>query len=182
MFNNIIYSHKNKYPGKLFNSPPVGLHDVYQNMTVNFSGKSFTKLALLQSFHGNFDVVFIFWSGHGLPGKLLLPNGTISSDELLSTLRLMRFNKLLFVVSACFSASMFEGKTLPPSMIAVASSKSFGVENYCRNWWENQVFCLAGTLLWMDKIDNTVAEVFSGAHFYGDVSLLNNSVRHFLQP
>lgn len=76
------------------------------------------------------DNIFIFWSGHGVPGAMSWndnPQG-LRGDELAETLKIMyensSYRKLLFMAETCYSGSVMAACTGIPGMLFITAANS----------------------------------------------------------
>lgn len=116
----------NPFPGELYNLPGDDAKDYYKNLVIDYRGKEITKQTLFNVLLGvedgsgkkvlkstSEDNVFINYYDHGAPNLICLINERISSDELQDVLMLMHkkqmYQKLVFYLEACDSATMMEG-------------------------------------------------------------------------
>jgi glycosylphosphatidylinositol transamidase (GPIT) subunit GPI8 len=140
----------------LFNKPyPVGNTgvDVFKGCVIDYETDSMTLNNLWAAMKGDSSSVvggsgrvlnsnsnsnlLISYDDHGGKGVVGYPGGGIYSTDLMNTLTWMkqngRFNKMLFLMEACFSGSMFEGmsSTLGIYAITSANSDEYGWMTYC---------------------------------------------------
>ena len=54
------------------------------------------------------DNVFVFWSGHGLPGYLNFGADKIDYEQVISWIKEMPHRKMMFTVEACYSGGLGE--------------------------------------------------------------------------
>ena len=54
------------------------------------------------------DNIFVFWSGHGIPGYLNFGNDKISYEQIISLVKQIPHRKVLVAVEACYSGGLGE--------------------------------------------------------------------------
>jgi len=127
MYDDVVNSMDNPFPGQLFNAPDgpdvyaiCGPHIDYRGDDVNpdnflnvLTGQGSGKV--LKSTAD--DNVFIFFSDHGAPGLISFPEDAMHKSDLQGALQTMSdtnmFSKLAIYVEACESGSMFEELQIP---------------------------------------------------------------------
>lgn len=157
LYNDVVNSTNNPFPGQLFNSVGANATDVYAGCKVDYSGNDNNSTNFLAVLTGNetavkgvgsgrvlksyfWDTVFINFVDHGAPGVLAFPNENdlLYADTLIATLKYMKahwmFRKLVFFLEACDSGSMFDG-LLPDNIdvyaVTAASDSQFSWAVYC---------------------------------------------------
>ncbi|GJV70848.1 vacuolar-processing enzyme, partial [Tanacetum coccineum] len=146
MYDDIAHHPNNPRPGTLINHPQGrddynGIHVTPSNVYAVLLGDK----SLVKGGSGKVvdskpeDRIFIFFSGHGAPGSLEMPNaGRIFSPGLLNVLRKKHlhgsYKSMLIYVEACHSGSIFE-RLLPDDMNIYVMTASNPVESsyaaYC---------------------------------------------------
>ena len=149
MYNDVPFSSKNPFPGKLFNRPGDNAPDVYDGVIVDYMEKEVSPANLIKVLMGDTstgkkvlksteeDNVFLFFSDHGSLQVLSLPGGYLYSRDLLDTINKMHekkmYKKFLIYVDACYSGSMFQD--LPENLNVVAVTAASDQESswswYC---------------------------------------------------
>ncbi|WP_455643430.1 C13 family peptidase [Parabacteroides sp.] len=119
----------------------IGGNNVYEQVEIDYrmselqakdilailSGEKSERLPVVIESTAN-DNVFVFWSGHGVPGALCWNDDAygIMSDQLDETFRRMRekrsYRKLLMMVEACFSGGVMEQCRNIPGMLFVTAA------------------------------------------------------------
>ncbi|WP_455660110.1 C13 family peptidase [Phocaeicola faecalis] len=119
----------------------IGGNNVYEQVEIDYrmselqakdilailSGEKSERLPIVIESTAN-DNVFVFWSGHGVPGALCWNDDAygIMSDQLDETFRRMRekrsYRKLLMMVEACFSGGVMEQCRNIPGMLFVTAA------------------------------------------------------------
>lgn len=119
----------------------IGGNNVYEQVEIDYhmselqakdilailSGEKSERLPVVIESTAN-DNVFVFWSGHGVPGALCWNDDAygIMGDQLDETFRRMRekrsYRKLLMMVEACFSGGVMEQCRNIPGMLFVTAA------------------------------------------------------------
>ena len=119
----------------------IGGNNVYEQVEIDYhmselqakdilailSGEKSERLPIVIESTAN-DNVFVFWSGHGVPGALCWNDDAygIMGDQLDETFRRMRekrsYRKLLMMVEACFSGGVMEQCRNIPGMLFVTAA------------------------------------------------------------
>ena len=119
----------------------IGGNNVYEQVEIDYrmselqakdilailSGEKSERLPVVIESTAN-DNVFVFWSGHGVPGALCWNDDAygIMGDQLDETFRRMRekrsYRKLLMMVEACFSGGVMERCRNIPGMLFVTAA------------------------------------------------------------
>lgn len=119
----------------------IGGNNVYEQVEIDYrmselqakdilailSGEKSERLPVVIESTAN-DNVFVFWSGHGVPGALCWNDDAygIMGDQLDETFRRMRekrsYRKLLMMVEACFSSGVMEQCRNIPGMLFVTAA------------------------------------------------------------
>lgn len=119
----------------------IGGNNVYEQVEIDYhmselqakdilailSGEKSERLPIVIESTAN-DNVFVFWSGHGVPGALCWNDDAygIMGDQLDKTFRRMRekrsYRKLLMMVEACFSGGVMEQCRNIPGMLFVTAA------------------------------------------------------------
>ena len=119
----------------------IGGNNVYEQVEIDYrmselqakdilailSGEKSERLPVVIESTVN-DNVFVFWSGHGVPGALCWNDDAygIMGDQLDETFRRMRekrsYRKLLMMVEACFSGGVMEQCRNIPGMLFVTAA------------------------------------------------------------
>ncbi|KAK9806827.1 hypothetical protein WJX72_004028 [[Myrmecia] bisecta] len=128
MEDDIANNAMNPHPGKIFNRP--GGPDVYKGVPLDYTGDMVTAENFLAVLAGNEsaligtsgkvvksgpnDRVFVYYSDHGAPGIVGMPNGPfLYADALLNTMKAKSaangFADMVLYIEACEAGSMFEG-------------------------------------------------------------------------
>lgn len=159
-YGDVATNTENPYPGQLFNRATGAAKgiDVNADLVPDFSNSSVTKETFVDVMLGNGshsglksgpnDDVMVWWQGHGGSGYLLLPDGSsaksLYAEQLMQTLREMhskgRYGRLLFVLGACQSGSMFDGRSSALQEIGVfavtaAAANEDSYPTYCCNFF-----------------------------------------------
>lgn len=119
----------------------IGGNNVYEQVEIDYrmselqakdilailSGEKSERLSIVIESTAN-DNVFVFWSGHGVPGALCWNDDAygIMGDQLDETFHRMRekrsYRKLLMMVEACFSGGVMEQCRNIPGMLFVTAA------------------------------------------------------------
>ena len=128
-------------PNKGVMQVTIGGNNVYEQVEIDYrmselqakdilailSGEKSERLPVVIESTAN-DNVFVFWSGHGVPGALCWNDDAygIMGDQLDETFRRMRekrsYRKLLMMVEACFSGGVMEQCRNIPGMLFVTAA------------------------------------------------------------
>lgn len=139
MEDDIAANPSNPDPGEIRVTP--GGADVYENVEIDYRMSSLTPADILQILRGESsdrlpkviesgenDNIFVYWSGHGIPGALCWdeePYG-LTADSLAATFAAMkerkRYRKLLMMVEACYSGGVMNGCTGIPGMLYITAA------------------------------------------------------------
>lgn len=155
-FDDVANDSENPIKGKIFNKPdPKGKGvDVYQNVKIDYKGKSVTAKNFINVITGNkaaikggngrvlesksTDNVFIYFSDHGAVGLVAFPSTELYADVLNKALVQMfenkMYNKLVFYLEACESGSMFENllrKDIKVYATTAANGEESSYAQYC---------------------------------------------------
>ena len=123
----------------------IGGNNVYEQVEIDYrmselqakdilailSGEKSERLPIVIESTAN-DNVFVFWSGHGVPGALCWNDDAygIMGDQLDETFHRMRekrsYRKLLMMVEACFSGGVMEQCRNIPGMLFVTAANGDG--------------------------------------------------------
>eukprot|EP00249_Psilotum_nudum_P021335 c28073_g3_i2 orf=811-2310(-) len=153
MYDDIAYHPSNPYPGVIINSPYGA--DVYAGVPKDYTGKDVTVGNLLAVLLGNKtaitggsgkvvdsnpnDHIFIFYTDHGGPGVLGMPNHPyLFAIDIIQALKEKHlagtYKEMVIYVEACESGSIFEG-LLPDDLNIYVTTASNAVEDswgtYC---------------------------------------------------
>ena len=219
MYNDVPFDEENPFRGQLYNHPGDDVPDVYDGVVVDYEKEDVTPENLLKVLTGDDstgkkvlksteeDNVFLFFSDHGGPDVLCLPNGDLHSKDLLAAIEKMHekkmYKKFVLYIEACFSGSMF--LNLPDNLNVVAVTAANDQESsygwYCGNEatvkGKNLVTCLGDefSVYWMEDADKgeqkteTLEEQFnrlvkgvtkSHVMRYGDVSFKDDVIGEFI--
>ena len=219
MYNDVPFDEENPFRGQLYNHPGDDVPDVYDGVVVDYEKEDVTPENLLKVLTGDDstgkkvlksteeDNVFLFFSDHGGPDVLCLPNGDLHSKDLLAAIEKMHekkmYKKFVLYIEACFSGSMF--LKLPKDLNVVAVTAANDQESsygwYCGNEatvkGKNLVTCLGDefSVYWMEDADKgeqkteTLEEQFnrlvkgvtkSHVMRYGDVSFKDDVIGEFI--
>ena len=137
-YDDAAFAAANKFQGCLFNEPD-GV-DVRSKCLLTFSGENvsvdnFKRSVLERDVLGGINLVLIAFMGHGDRDVLYFPNEELTGSEFIDLLWEAHVPnaRTLILIDSCESASLFEGASLPPGVIAITASSddesSFGV--YC---------------------------------------------------
>ncbi|XP_048495118.1 vacuolar-processing enzyme gamma-isozyme [Beta vulgaris subsp. vulgaris] len=128
MYDDIAYNEENPREGIIINNPEGG--DVYNGVPKDYTGDSLTTLNLLAAILGNRDAIeggsgkvvdsgpndriFIYYSDHGSPGVLTMPNhDDLYANDLINTLEkkhlMGTYKSMVIYVEACEAGSLFAG-------------------------------------------------------------------------
>ena len=110
---------RNLYPGELFIR--LDGDNVYEKGVVDYKLSYVTASDLGNILRGNSsdklskvlrakstDNIFVFWSGHGMPGYLNFGNDKISYEQIISLVKQIPHRKVLVAVEACYSGGFGE--------------------------------------------------------------------------
>ena len=219
MYNDVPFDEENPFRGQLYNHPGDDVPDVYDGVVVDYEKEDVTPENLLKVLTGDDstgkkvlksteeDNVFLFFSDHGGPDVLCLPNGDLHSKDLLAAIEKMHekkmYKKFVLYIEACFSGSMF--LKLPDNLNVVAVTAANDQESswgwYCGDEatvkGKNLVTCLGDefSVYWMEDADKgeqkteTLEEQFnrlvkgvtkSHVMRYGDVSFKDDVIGEFI--
>ncbi|KAI3756514.1 hypothetical protein L1987_56335 [Smallanthus sonchifolius] len=153
MYDDIADHPSNPRPGVIINNPEGS--DVYDGVPKDYTGESVTTANFFGVLLGNTtavkggsgkviaskpnDKIFVFYSDHGGPGVLGMPNlPFMFADDFIKVLKKMHATKLydemVIYVESCESGSIFEG-LLPKNMNIYVTTASNAKENswatYC---------------------------------------------------
>ncbi|KAI3804352.1 hypothetical protein L1987_25830 [Smallanthus sonchifolius] len=153
MYDDIADNLRNPRPGVIINNPEGS--DVYAGVPKDYTGESVTAANFFAVLLGNTtavkggsgkviasnpnDKIFVFYSDHGGPGVLGMPNlPFIFADDFIKVLKKMHaskiYDEMVIYVESCESGSIFEG-LLPKSMNIYVTTASNANENswatYC---------------------------------------------------
>ncbi|XP_024382719.1 vacuolar-processing enzyme isoform X2 [Physcomitrium patens] len=153
MHDDIAYHPENPYPGTIINKPDGP--DVYQGVPKDYTGSDVTVSNLYAAILGDKsaieggtgkvvdsgpnDHIFIYYSDHGGPGVLGMPNPpNLYADDFVGILKKKAaagtFKELVIYLEACESGSIFEG-LLPEGLNIYVTTASNAVESswgtYC---------------------------------------------------
>ncbi|KAL2940187.1 Vacuolar-processing enzyme [Bienertia sinuspersici] len=129
MYDDIAFNKDNPRPGVIINSPRG--KNLYPHVPKDYTGKNLTASNVLAVIHGNKtaikggsgkvlksgpnDHVFIYYTDHGGPGVLGMPEDTdlLYGDDLIHVLKKKHASKsyktMVIYVEACESGSIFDG-------------------------------------------------------------------------
>lgn len=129
MYDDIAYNEENPRKGIIINSPKG--QDVYKGVPKDYTGKYLTTNNFLAAILGNKtsikggsgkvmnsgpnDHIFIYYSDHGSPGVLSMPNSgdDLYAKDFINTLKkkhqLGAYKSMVIYVEACEAGSMFQG-------------------------------------------------------------------------
>ena len=125
---------RNLYPGNLHIS--LDGENVYSSKALDYKlsdlsvmdlgnilkGKSSAKLSKVISAKAT-DNIFVFWSGHGMPGALNFGFSEIGHEQLASWIEDIPHRKMMFVVEACYSGGLGKaGEGIPGVVFLTAAS------------------------------------------------------------
>ncbi|KAL6533988.1 hypothetical protein OROHE_013821 [Orobanche hederae] len=153
MYDDIAYNVENPRPGVIINNPHG--EDVYKGVPKDYVGDEVTAHNFYAVLLGNKtsltggsgkvvdsgpnDHVFVYYSDHGGPGVLGMPDSHyIYADDLINVLKMKHasgtYKSLVFYLEACESGSIFEG-LLPEDLNIYATTASNAEESswgtYC---------------------------------------------------
>ncbi|KAL6556659.1 hypothetical protein OROGR_005947 [Orobanche gracilis] len=153
MYDDIAYNVENPRPGVIINNPHG--EDVYKGVPKDYVGDEVTAHNFYAVLLGNKtsltggsgkvvdsgpnDYIFVYYSDHGGPGVLGMPNSHyIYADDLINVLKMKHasgtYKSLVFYLEACESGSIFEG-LLPEDLNIYATTASNAEESswgtYC---------------------------------------------------
>jgi len=179
MMDDIAYHEKNRYPGKIFNSPlgPMG-EDVYHGVPHDYThelvtasifkkiltGEEMTVGSNKTLRSGPNDNVFVFYDDHGDTDCLPFPDGSqlrsSTFKEIIDTMvEKQMFKNLIIYVEACFSGSLFYKLDLPPNVYATTAAP---VATYSYSGCSG--YCDAYSFAWIDDLDTQL----DSAHTFND--------------
>lgn len=128
MYDDIAHNEENPRKGIIINNPKGG--DVYKGVPKDYTGKYLTTSNLLAAILGNKtaikggsgkvinsgpnDRIFIYYSDHGSPGVLTMPNDDdLYAKDFINTLKkkhqMGTYKSMVIYVEACEAGSIFEG-------------------------------------------------------------------------
>ena len=219
MYNDVPFDEQNPFPGQLYNHPGDDVPDVYEGVVVDYekedvspdnvikvlTGDGSTGKKVLKSTEE--DNVFLFFSDHGCPDHLVLPNGLLTSKELLDAITTMHekkmYKKFVLYIEACYSGSMFLNlpKDLNVVAITAANDQETSWSWYCGNEAKVKgkylITCLGDefSISWMEDADkghqktetlddqfNYLVKTVVKSHVtrYGDVSFKDDVIGEFI--
>ncbi|KAF5741617.1 vacuolar-processing enzyme-like [Tripterygium wilfordii] len=181
MYDDIAFNHDNPRPGIIVNHPHG--EDVYAGVPKDYTGKHATIENLFAVILGNksalnggsgkvvnsgpHDHIFVFYSDHGGPGIIEMPQGEdLYAKDLIDVLKRKHaantYKTMVFYMEACESGSMFEG-LLPENMNIYAMTASNAEESsyavYCPGDFPNPPYnygtCLGDlfSISWLEDSD-----------------------------
>ncbi|XP_058227716.1 vacuolar-processing enzyme isoform X1 [Rhododendron vialii] len=180
MYDDIAFSEHNPRPGIIINRPQG--EDVYEGVPKDYTGHDASinnlfavilanKTALKGGSRkvldtGSEDHIFIYYTDHGGPGILGMPDETLYASDLIDVLKKKHdsntFKSMVFYLEACESGSIFEG-LLPEGLNIYATTASNPAESsfasYCPdNYPDVEIYgtCLGDvySVSWMEDSDN----------------------------
>jgi len=176
MYDDIANNSENPVKGNIINKPNGP--NVYTGVPKDYTGNEVTAKNFLAVLAGDKealkgvgsgktlnsgpnDNVFIFFSDHGGPGLIAMPNPPyLYAKDLSTTLKGMatnkRFGKLVFYLEACESGSMFTADYLPTNINIYATSASGPEESSYACYWDDTRQAYLGDLYsvsWMENAD-----------------------------
>ncbi|KAL2940186.1 Vacuolar-processing enzyme alpha-isozyme [Bienertia sinuspersici] len=128
MYDDIAHNEENPRKGIIINNPKGG--DVYKGVPKDYTGDSLTTSNLIAAILGNKtaikggsgkvvnsgpnDRIFIYYSDHGSPGLLTMPNDDdLYAKDFINTLKkkhqMGTYKSMVIYVEACEAGSIFEG-------------------------------------------------------------------------
>jgi len=181
-YDDIANNAENPKKGTVINSPAGS--DVYHGVPKDYTGAEVTATNFLAALAGKKenivggsgkviasgpnDKVFVYYSDHGGPGILGMPEGQayLYGKDIVSTLQAKAaangFAQLVFYIEACESGSIFEG-TLPANIKVYATTASNAEESswgcYCTGMAQpppaGYNTCLGDlySVAWMENVD-----------------------------
>ncbi|GFP88051.1 vacuolar-processing enzyme gamma-isozyme [Phtheirospermum japonicum] len=183
MYDDIAHNSENPKPSTIVNKPNGT--NVYYKVPKDYVGHQVTADNLYAVILGNKtavnggsrkvvksgpnDHIFIFFSGHGSPGILGMPNAPyIIANDLIKVLKMKHqfgtYKSLVFYLEACEGGSIFEG-LLPEGMNIYATTASNSTElswaTYCE---EEEAYC-------EEEYDTCLGDLYS-------VSWMEDSDKH----
>ncbi|XP_071730784.1 vacuolar-processing enzyme-like [Rutidosis leptorrhynchoides] len=154
MYDDIADNPSNPQPGVVINSPKGS--DVYAGVPKDYTGESVTASNLFAVLLGNEtrvkggskkvikskpnDKIFLFYSDHGGPGVLGMPNPPYSlfADQFIKVLKTMHasgtYDEMVIYLESCDSGSIFQGllpKNLNIYVTTAANEKQLSWATYC---------------------------------------------------
>jgi legumain len=181
MYDDVVNSTSNPYPGKLFNRPHG--EDVYAGLKIDYKTKTVTPENFLNVLKGNKqamkgigngrviestpdDRVFVYFTDHGSPGLVAFPDDILTVQSFIDTLEWLhdnkRYGQLVFYLESCESGSMFD-KVLRDDINIYAITAANGRESswgtYCDN--DQNLPCLGDlfSVNWMNDSDKEDIDV-----------------------
>ncbi|XP_047340027.1 vacuolar-processing enzyme-like [Impatiens glandulifera] len=182
MYDDIAFDENNPQPGVIINRPQGP--NVYKGVPKDYTGNQVTKENLYAVLLGNKsalkggsgkvlksgpnDHVFIFYSDHGSPGVIGMPQGGyIYAHELNQVMKKMHAKKsyktLVFYLEACEGGSMLDG-LLPEGMNIYATTATNTTHDSYAHYCPEDIFnslhdyttCLGDlySISWMEDCDN----------------------------
>ncbi|KAE9468054.1 hypothetical protein C3L33_00015, partial [Rhododendron williamsianum] len=180
MYDDIAFSEHNPRPGIIINRPQG--EDVYEGVPKDYTGRDASinnlfsvilanKTALKGGSGkvldtGSEDHIFIYYTDHGGPGILGMPDETLYASDLIDVLKKKHdsntFKSMVFYLEACESGSIFEG-LLPEGLNIYATTASNPAESsfasYCPDDYPDvEIYgtCLGDvySVSWMEDSDN----------------------------
>ncbi len=203
VYNDTVYSSDNPTPGIIVNQ--YDQQNVYKNAVIDYQGKLIDKYIFMNVLKSILPFgkvltstpdshIVIYFANHGGSNCVRIINDFLYADELIETLTFMfehnMYKKLLFVVEACESGSMFNGLLRADmNILALTASTPFESSYACspslyRGTYLNDCF----SINWLKNIQSnklysmTIGELFgitkhetvmSTACAYGDLTILD---------
>lgn len=208
-YNDTPYSPNNPTPGVIVNQ--YDQQNVYKNVVIDYQGHQVNKNVFMTVLKGDIGIgkvlesnldsyVVVYFSDHGGSNCLEIIDRMLYADELIETLIYMHehnmYKKLLFIVEACESGSMFNGLLRPDlNILAITASTPYESSYACgpsryRGTYINDCFSInfLKQLEQKSTMSKTIGELFgivkhetekSTACAYGDLSILDLPVSTF---
>jgi len=212
MYDDIANSPLNPHPGTIRNHPQGP--DLYQGLKRDYTGEEVNVQNFLAVLKGDDasvskgphasgrviqatanDRVFVFYSDHGAPGLLGMPQGGyLYADQMHDAIRFRHahqgFREMVLYIEACESGSMFEG-LLESDMNVYATTASNGVESswgvYCPGMDPSPppeyMTCLGDlySVSWMEDVDSNDVSMESLHEQYERVKKRTSNNYTFIQ-
>lgn len=203
LYDDIAYNIKNPYKGKIFND--YCHQNVYDSTLIDYSGSN-TTFETLKAVFGEmadrkFDTLLLYYSDHGAPGLLCIPNKCSSSihkdiytDDILNMLRnaSRKVKRIFVILESCYSGSIAKEIKIPGVTILAAAnnvqssySKNYddSIGTFLTNEFTSIIINLLRQIKKTDTIRDFVNNVMkmttrSNVVCYGDTDKFNNPVEY----
>ncbi|CAL8077942.1 unnamed protein product [Calicophoron daubneyi] len=186
-YDDIAHNEENPHPGEVYND--YSYTDVYKGVKIDYSGEDVSPANFLNALKGNAsdnkkvlnstenDEILVFYSDHGGPNLIAFLDDDLYSEDLITTLKTMhqqkRYKRMLLLIEACYSGSMFED-LLPNNInilaITAANKSESSYGTFCRPK-DDMHTCLADEFSynWMMAATNHDVRNFTVKQMYDEV-------------